>query len=321
MSTAINTYEILEIHNVNAATMDMAEKLVEYMQQFNRMAGLESLSIRRLTLAVDGQIVLLEDIEEFGFGNTYLLDEAEDGSPEFVGQLQIERAIWQKDSPLMQILCRVPKARYVHMELGFDIVVLLEQDYGYSYFQPLLEGGLEKQALVEHVTYKCLERYDTEPFVTSYRFVKTPEGLLERQPEFTDDLSVVEDIQTWCDGNFGCTISGSGTLCTPEEFEELVEAVQEFHSIFDNDGEEDGIGDCDETDWETYFSLNSSATYIPQEQVEQFREFLQYFYEFSFSHQADFGFEGNFTPYSQEAFARLTFVEEDGKITPKAMRY
>ena len=67
MSTAINTYEILEIHNVNAATMDMAEKLVEYMQQFNRMAGLESLSIRRLTLAVDGQIVLLEDIEEFGF--------------------------------------------------------------------------------------------------------------------------------------------------------------------------------------------------------------------------------------------------------------
>lgn len=44
VSTAINTYEILEIHNVNAATMDMAEKLVEYMQQFNRMAGLESLS-------------------------------------------------------------------------------------------------------------------------------------------------------------------------------------------------------------------------------------------------------------------------------------
>ena len=86
-------------------------------------------------------------------------------------------------------------------------------------------------------------------------------------------------------------------------------------------GEEDGIGDCDETDWETYFSINSSTAYIPQDQVEQFREYLQYFYEFALSHQAEFGFEGNFIPSSQEAFARLTFLEEDGKIMPKAMRY
>lgn len=321
MSTAINTYEILEIHNRNAATMDIAEKLVEYIQQFNHMEGLVSLSIRRLTLAVDGQIVLLEDIDEAEFGNTYLFDEAEDGSSEFVGQLQIKRTLWQKDSPLMKILCRVPKARYVRMEIDFDITALLGRNYGLGYFQPLLEGAAEKQALIEYVSYKCLERHDTEPFVIAYHFVRALDGLMERQPEFTDDLSVVEDIQVWCDGNFGCVISGNGTLCTPEEFEELVEAVQAFHSLFDNDGEADGIGGCDETDGETYFSLNSSTAYIPQEQVEQFREFLQYFYEFARSHQAEFGFEGEFTPYSQSEFARLKFLEEDGEITPKAMRY
>ena len=221
----------------------------------------------------------------------------------------------------MQLLSGVSKAGRVRMEMDVEVTALMERDYGGSYFQPLLEGAPGKEALAAYVTYKCLECYDTEPFVTSYCFEKTPEGLTDGQPVYTDDLSVVEDIQVWRDGNFGCTISGNGTLCTPEEFEELVEAVQAFHSLFDHDGEEDGIGDCDETDWETYFSINSSTAYIPQDQVEQFREYLQYFYEFALSHQAEFGFEGNFIPSSQEAFARLTFLEEDGKITPKAMRY
>ena len=321
MSTAIHVLEMLDVKNETEETAELLKKLVEYLQQFNHMESLESLRIRRLMLTADEQAVLLEDIEEVEFENAYMFDEEVDGPPEFVGQQHTERTLWPEDSPLLRLLSCISKASRVRMEMDVDVMALMERNYGCSYFRPLLENATGKEALAAYVTYKCLECCDTEPFVTSYCFEKTLEGLIDGQPAYTDDLSVIEDIRVWRDGNFGCTISANGTLCMPEEFEELVEAVQAFHSLFDNDGEEDGIGDCDETDWETYFSLNSSSAYIPQEQVEQFREYLQYFYEFALSRQADFGFEGNFTPYSQEAFARLTFVEEDGKITPKAMRY
>ena len=45
MSSEINTYEVLEIHNVNAATMDMTEKLVEYLQQFIKGKELADVNI------------------------------------------------------------------------------------------------------------------------------------------------------------------------------------------------------------------------------------------------------------------------------------
>ena len=321
MSTSICVLEMLDVKNETKETAKLLEKLVEYLQQFNHMESLESLSIRRLTLTADGQTVLLEDIDEVESGNTYFFDKAGDGSPEFVGQLQIERPIWPDNSPLIQLLKRIQKAHQVHMELYADIMILMGKDYGYTYFQSLLEESAVKETLAEYVTYKNLECYDSDPYVAAYCFEKTSEGIISGQPEFTDDLSVIEDIQVWRDGNFGFTISGNGTLCTPEEFEELAEAAREFHSFFDDEECANGIGDLDETDGETYLNINSSPAYIPQEQIEQFREFLQYFYDFALSHQADFGFEGNFTPDSQEAFARLTFFKEDGEIVPKAMRY
>lgn len=65
----------------------------------------------------------------------------------------------------------------------------------------------------------------------------------------------------------------------------------------------------------------NSAIYLPQELIKNFRESLQWFYDFSQEHGAEFTLIAVFIPDSDFKFARLTFLAEDGKIIPKAMRY
>lgn len=64
MSSEINTYEVLEIHNVNAATMDMTEKLVEYLQQFIKGKELADLNIPKLELTADDRSFSLDGSED-----------------------------------------------------------------------------------------------------------------------------------------------------------------------------------------------------------------------------------------------------------------
>lgn len=114
MSTEINTYEVLEINNVNADTAEVAKKLVEYLQQFNHMESLESLSIQKLSLTVDGETALLEDIEEAEWENTYVVTQNEDGSSAF-GRKQVERTLWAEDSSLMQLIYRITEGKQISL--------------------------------------------------------------------------------------------------------------------------------------------------------------------------------------------------------------
>lgn len=315
MSTEINTYEVLEIHNMNADTAEVAKRLAEYLQQFNHMAGLETLSIQKLSLTVDDKTVSAEGVEEAEAENEDDLLQT--------SQKQGEGVLWPNNSDVINILTALPYAKYISMKFQFSAMQLSsDPDYGCAYFRRLLENAAEKENLADYISYKCLEYYDCDPEVVSYRFEKVGAGMLPEEPEYTDDLSVISDIQLWKEGCFGCAISsyGNATPCTGEDFQELNEAVREFHALFDND-EVNEIGELDETDGKTYFQLNSSTAYIPAEQIATFRDYLQYFYDFAFSHQMEFGFHADFTPDLQFELARLTFMEEDGKIAAKVTRY
>ena len=311
MSTEINTYEVLEIHNVNAATMDMTEKIVEYLQQFNHMESLESLRITKLSLTVDGETVLLEDAEEGEWGNTYVVTQNDNGSSTF-GQRQVERTIWTEDSPLMQLIYRITEGKQISLQSSFTIMKLFGSQYGYSFFYDYFENVADKENLANYVTYKCLEYYDCDPAVVSFRFEKISGEMLCEYPKETDDLIKIRDIPQWFSYNFNCEIFGDDPIEENERFE-LIQKIQEWYSMF-ADGSE--FNDDDESCF--YISL---AVTLSFEQIPIFQEYLQYFYDFAFAHKAEFTLEADFTPDSEFEFARLMFLEKDGKIIPKAMRY
>ena len=103
---------------------------------------------------------------------------------------------------------------------------------------------------------------------------------------------------------------------TEEERQELLLKIQEFLEKFD-----DCEGGMDDTDEETYFYIQDITFFLKPEQIDEYKAYLQYFYDFALANQAEFTLFADFTPDSEFEFARLTFLAEDGKIIPKAMRY
>lgn len=292
MSTEINTYEVLEIHNVNAATMDTTEKLVEYLQQFIKGKELTDLNIPKLELTVDDRSFSLEGSEDNG-----------------------TQPLWKEDTPLIQFLTYLPTAKHIRLEFCFSIMVRVAR-YGYDYFEHYFRNVEEPEKLAENVTYKCLEYHDCDPEVFSYCFQKTSNGFIMGDPEYADNLSVADDISCWYNCNFECKIDGSETLGTEEERQELLLKIQEFLEKFD-----DCEGGMDDTDEETYFYIQDITVFLKPEQIDEYKAYLQYFYDFALANQAEFTLFADFTPDSEFEFARLTFLAEDGKIIPKAMRY
>ena len=189
---------------------------------------------------------------------------------------------------------------------------LFGPQYGYSFFYDYFDKVANKENLADYVTYKCLEYYDCEPSVVSFRFEKMSGEMLCEYPEETDDLMEIHAIPQWFSYNFNCEILGDDPIEENERLE-LIQKIQEWYSLFADGSEFD---DDDETCF--YISL---AVTLSFEQIPNFQEYLQYFYDFVLAHRAEFTLEADFTPDSELEFARLTFLAEDGKITPKAMRY
>ena len=311
MSTEINTYEVLEINNVNEDTAEVAKKLVEYLQQFNHMKSLESLNIQKLNLTVDGETVLLEGVEEAEWGNTYVVTQNDDGFSSF-GQKRIERALWSESSPLMHLIYRIIEGKQISLQLSFTVMKLFGSQYGYSFFYDYFKNVADKENLSDYVTYKCLEYYDSDPAVVSFRFEKISDEMLCEYPKETNDLIKIHDIPQWLSYNFNCEILGDDPIEENERLE-LIQKIQEWYSLF-----ADGSEFNDDDEYCFYISL---AVTLSFEQIPIFQEYLQYFNDFAFAHKAEFTLEADFTPDSEFEFARLMFLEKDGKIIPKAMRY
>lgn len=309
MSLEINTYEMLDIQNESPDTELFAKALKDYLQQFNDLVSLQSLTINRLNLVVDDKYVHLAYLETEDHEGTYfnMLK-----TPAAYRQDQDHPTLWPLDTPMGKLIQLVPTAKHLHLELCFSIIRNFGPNYGYMYFSELFEQMGNLDQLFDYITYKCLEYYDQDDEVTSYRFEKQSGRELDGEPQLSDDISLVRDITDWFCNNFGFEIEIEES---PEEHEEkeFLQKTQEFLATFGEylyaDGED-----------LSFYAVNGSLEF-PSSQMESLTSFLQYAYDFVRTHHGEFNLTADFTPGVQYEFARLKFAVEGERVVAKAARF
>ncbi len=285
MSLEINTCEMLRIKNENAATAEIAKKLVDYLQQLNSRKGLESLYVGNLSLDVDGKKVqLASDDDEVG-------------------------PLWSEDGEFTQLVARIPEGKVIAYAASFTAEVYLGVDYGYHYFHEIFVNASNVKELADCVTYKCLEYYDQDENVISYRLEQKDGELLPEYPKSTDDLSIVEDITDWYSSNFFCEISFDEPI-DEDVLEDFQDKLQEAYGDFPEIEEDDDVT-----------LLIEDTVVIAADQISQFEKYLQAINEFASNRNAQLSLTATFTPDAQYEFALLSFATEDGEIVARATRY
>ncbi len=290
MSTNTCTYERFEIQNRNDSTKEVLQKLTEYIYRLNRMEDFEACNFIYLRLNIDEQETSIEI--------------SKDPDSDLF------------EASVLNLLENIIHAKHVVAELDFDLMLRFGAAYGLRFWSLFLENFPCKDDLIDCITYRCLEYYESDPEIKSYYSGRTEQGILIGEPKYTDGLSAVGDISDWYNYNFSCEIQSEHELGTTDERSALMEKIHDFYQSFD-----DSQGDIDDTDEETYFNISNMTIILAKEHIPEFQTCLQYFYDFAKQHQADFTLCAEFVPNSQRAFAKLVFVPEDDRIVCKAMRY
>jgi len=303
MSWEINTCELHRIKNVNNETKQEVERLIGYIQQFNKMMNMESINLHTLRLSVDGKEIVINDVSEWEPGTTWI---TKGGS--FAGIKQEDHTQWSETDDFTKMLESAVDAKEIELEMIYNAIVLHgEAVYGCSYWcteKPIPDG------MLGNVERKMLEYYDQDDSVWLY--VLDEKGA--REPDYTEGFENYNDVTSWFSYNFGMELNAEDSWEEdPEKMQALMNMANEFAEKYDM---------CEEPDepYEEAFEMSGSLKISP-EQMSGLQKDFQRFADFSRTTESEMILTATFTSDEGYPFAAVEYLFDDGEIKVRSYRY
>ena len=303
MSWEINTCEWHKIRNVNDETKQETERLVKYIQQFNKMTNMENMNLHSLRFSADGKEIIIKDISEWEPGTTWVTREGA-----FVGIKQAEHKQWEETDDFIKMLESASDAKEIELEMIYSAIVLHgEAVYGCSYWctdKPISEG------LLGNVDRKMLEYYDQDDSVWLY--VLDENGV--REPDYTEGFANYSDVTVWFSYNFGMELNAEESWeDDPEKMDALMSMANEFAEKYDM---------CNEPDepYEEAFEMSGSLKLSP-DQMNELQKDFQRFADFAKNTDSEMLLTATFTSDEGYPFAAVEYCLEDEIIQVKSYKY
>ena len=291
MSFEVSTYEMLEVNASNETVKGFIKNIVDYIEQFNKMKSLESLSGFRMTITADGSTTALTCDSESERNNTYMMTE------KGIVENTAEHNIWSAEE-IENALRGLETASAIKLETTFSVFQLLDYKYGFSYWKDFLDEN--SGVLRENISYKCIEYYDTDPGVVVYKFEKDFAGFVSYESEAED----VAYINSWYSSNFELkaysdedynaeTVAKIMTLS--ERFAEKYDFINEVEEPFENE-----------------FMLLESMRFSGDftDLAADIQEIVDVLVEAG----AEIEFTGTFIPNDRDTFAAVNLTIDEGKV-------
>lgn len=303
MSWEINTCEWHRIRNVNYETKQEVERLVGYIQQFNKMTNMESLTLHTLRFSVDGKEINIKDVSEWEPGTSWVI---KDGA--FAGIKQADHTQWEDTDDFTKMLESAADGKEIELEMVYSAIVLHgEAVYGCSYWctdKPISDG------LLGNVDRKMLEYYDQDDGVWLYLLDENG----AREPDYIEGFANYNDVTTWFSYNFGMELNAEECWeDNPERLRTLMNMANEFAENYDM---------CNEPDepYEEAFEMSDSLKISP-EQMKELQKDFQRFADFAKNTDSEMLLTATFTSDEGYPFATVEYLLEDDEIKVKSCRY
>lgn len=288
MSTELVAIERITIRKGDSNADDIRSCLAHYLLQFINSASIESLSMHKLSIKVDGKTVLFVQDKTGGVGLKGLDTD------------------WQHTPEMSAILDRLVTDVDVEVFLSYEMIHFFstENFYGYNFWSEVLqEYGCEA------VRYKCLEYYDVESNVVMLSFDGKE---LCDNPDYVPE-SAVKDIHKWFCYTFEMSLEPD-TPFTAAQVDKMLAAIESVHGVFGR--EEDDVADVGED----YLSICTGVT-LTDKEVPAFAAFLQAMSDVAKELDTTLDYTAEFTPAEMETFAAMMMDDDKGKIVPRYYRY
>lgn len=288
MSTELVAIERITIRKGDSNADDIRSCLAHYMLQFINSASIESLSMHKLSIKVDGKTVLFVQDKTGGVGLKGLDTD------------------WQHTPEMSAILDQLVTDVDVEVFLSYEMIHFFstENFYGYNFWSEVLqEYGCEA------VRYKGLEYYDVESNVVMLSFDGKE---LCDNPDYVPE-SAVNDIHKWFCYTFEMSLEPD-TPFTAAQVDKMLAAIESVHGVFGR--EEDDVADVGED----YLSICTGVT-LTDKEVPTFATFLQAMSDVAKELDTTLDYTAEFTPAEMETFAAMMMDNDKGKIVPRYYRY
>lgn len=281
MCLETNIIEKLQIKNTENQANELILKVKEYLNKIFTIQGSESIDIRLLQITLDGDTKVLEDVGG-GFGMEIDIPEE-----------------------ISDALSKMEGAKEVSIFADYTCMKHTGSEFGYGYFTKILCDGMQ-----EFTSYKCIENYDVDPEVTAYRFgIYNGVPVNELAPQ-SSDLSIVERVESWYDGNFKVEVTIPENFDKQEEIEELMETfAHKYNGEFE-------YGDI--INEEIYYELDFTLI-IDNNKVKEVVEELNKIAEIVHDKGGDFALQSAFIQDDAPGFCALWLILEEGKVVAKAV--
>lgn len=288
MSTELVAIERITICKGDSNADDIRSCLAHYLLQFINSASIESLSMHKLSIKVDGKTVLFVQDKTGGVGLKGLDTD------------------WQHTPEMSAILDQLVTDVDVEVFLSYEMIHYFstENFYGYNFWSEVLqEYGCEA------VRYKGLEYYDVESNVVMLSFDGKQ---LCDNPDYVPE-SAVKDIHKWFCYTFEMSLEPD-TPFNAAQVDKMFAAIESVHGVFGR--EEDDVADVGED----YLSICTGVT-LTDKEVPAFAAFLQAMSDVAKELDTTLDYTAEFTPAEMETFAAMIMDNDKGKIVPRYYRY
>lgn len=289
MSTELVAIERITIRKGDSNADDIRSCLAHYLLQFINSASIESLSMHKLSIKVDGKTVLFVQDKTGGVGLKGLDTD------------------WQHTPEMSAILDRLVTDVDVEVFLSYEMIHFFstENFYGYNFWSEVLqEYGCEA------VRYHGLEYYDVESNVVMLYFDGKQ---LCDNPDYVPEEEV-KDIDAWFCYTFDMELDAGDTF-TVKQVDKMQETIASVRSVFGRE-EGDEVADVDED----CITICTGVTLKP-EQIPEFVKFLQTMNDIAEESGGTLEYTAEFTPNDMQDFAAMIIDRDGDKIVPRFYRY
>lgn len=289
MSTELVAIERITIRKGDSNADDIRSCLAHYLLQFINSASIESLSMHKLSIKVDGKTVLFVQDKTGGVGLKGLDTD------------------WQHTPEVSAMLDQLVTDVDVEVFLSYEMIHFFstENFYEYNFWSEVLqEYGCEA------VRYKGLEYYDVESNVVMLSFDGKQ---LCDNPDYVPE-SAVKDIDAWFCYTFEMELDAGDTF-TVKQVDKMQETIASVRSVFGRE-EGDEVADVDED----CITICTGVTLKP-EQIPEFVKFLQTMNDIAEESGGTLEYTAEFTPNDMQDFAAMIIDRDGDKIVPRFYRY
>lgn len=288
MSTELVAIERINIKKDNGDADALRSCLAHYLQQFLDSASIESMTLHKLTIKIDGESVL--DVSDKTGG---------------VGLSGLDKD-WQHTETIHKAIEQIILDADVEVFLSYDMIHYFSNKnfYGSAFWMDTLqEFGCEA------VRYHGLEYYDVENNVVMLYFDGKQ---LCDNPDYVPEEEV-KDIDAWFCYTFEMELEAGDTF-TVQQVDKMLAAVQSVRSVF---GREEGdVADVDED----CLSICTSVTLKPN-QIQDFTAFLKTMLDIAEESGGSLSYTAEFVPIQMDTFAAMILDMDKDGIVPRFFKF